>query len=62
MHKCGMWKPETDNQTLRPEVPSMKEQHKKYKIHDNIKTQLGKDCEVEKVLRFLNEIQIFEEI
>ena len=33
------------------------EQPKKYTVHSDIKTLLGKDCEVEKVMK---EIEIFE--
>ena len=39
MHKCGMQKPETDNQTL----PQMKRQQKKYNIQSDIKTLLGRE-------------------
>ena len=31
-------------------------------IQGNIKTLLGKDCEMEKIMKFPNEIEIFEEI
>ena len=47
-----MLKPETDNQTAQ----------KNYNIQSNIKTLLGRDCEMEKVMRFFNDIEIFEEI
>ena len=36
--------------------------HKKYNIQGDIGTLLGKDCKVEKVMRFLMEIGMFEEI
>ena len=40
----------------------MEGQQKKHNILDDIRTLLGKDCEVEKMMRFLREIGIFEEI
>ena len=40
----------------------MEEQQKKYNIQGNVKMLLGRDCEVEKVRRFLKDIEIFEEI
>ena len=46
MQKCSMWKPEADNQTL----PSMEGQFQKKYILSNIKTLLGRDWEVEKVI------------
>ena len=62
MHECDMWKLETNNQTLSPRVPLLKSQQKKRNIQGNTKTLLGSDCEVEKVMRFLKDIEIFEEI
>ena len=40
----------------------MEEQQKTYYIHGNVKTLQGKFCEVEKIMRFPKEIEIFEEI
>ena len=34
---------------------------KKYNIQSNIKMLRGKDCEVENVMKFLKDIEIFEE-
>ena len=34
----------------------------KYNIKSDMKILLGKDCEVEKIMKFLKEIEIFEEI
>ena len=51
MYKCGMYKPDTDSQTLPPEVPLIEGQQKKNTI---------KDCAVKKIMKFLNEIEIFE--
>ena len=35
---------------------------KKHNIQGDIRTLLGKDCEVEKIMRFLKGIGMFEEI
>ena len=40
----------------------MKGQQKNYNIKGDIKTLLGRNCEAEKVMRFLVDIKIFEEI
>ena len=58
MHKRGMLKPETDNQTLPSGVSSIKEQQKKYDILSDIKTLLEKDYLVEKIMKFLKELEI----
>ena len=50
-----MWKPEPNNKTWR-------NSRKKFNIQSDIKTLLGKDCEVEKMMEFFREIGIFEEI
>ena len=39
-----------------------RDSRKKYNIQGDVRTLLGKDCEVEKMMRFLREIGIFEEI
>ena len=38
----------------------MEGRQKKYNIQGDIRTLLGKDCEMEKKMRFLREIGIFE--
>ena len=44
-------------------VPPMEQPaEKNYGIQSNIKILLGKDCKVEKIMNFLREIEIFEEI
>ena len=62
MHKCNMQKPDTGNQTLPRGVSPMDEQQKKYNIGSDIKTLLGKDCKVEKIIKFLRDVDIYEEI
>ena len=37
VHKCGKWKPETDNQTLPSGVKRIVGWQKKYNIQSNIK-------------------------
>ena len=40
----------------------MEEWQKKYNIQSDIKTILGKGCDVEKLMKFLEEMEVFEEI
>ena len=35
---------------------------KKYNILSDLKTLLGRDCEVEKIMRFLKDIEMFQQI
>ena len=55
-----MWKLHTDNQKMPDGVPLMEEQQKNYNVKINIITLLEKCCEVEKLMRFPKEIEIFE--
>ena len=48
LHKCGMWNPNTDNQTLSPGVPQWSDNSKKSNFQGDIKTLLGRDREMEK--------------
>ena len=50
-----MWKPELNNKTLHTRLPPMEGQQKKIQL-------LGKDCEVEKMMRFLREIEMLEKL
>ena len=61
MQKYSMWKPEINNKILPTRLPLMEGQQK-HIIKSDIRTLLGKDCEVEKMMRFLMEIGMFEEI
>ena len=54
-------KTDTNDQTLPLGVPPMVGQQKK-NIQGNLNTLLGRDCVMEKVMRFLNDKEIFEEI
>ena len=60
----NMWKPELNNITLpkRQECPQWRDSRKKHNIQGDIRTLLGKECEVEKMMRFLRDIGLFEEI
>ena len=40
----------------------MEKKQKKYNIQSDIKTLLGNDSKVEKIIKFFKEIEIFEEI
>ena len=40
-------------------MPTREGQQEKYNIHEHIKTLLEKDWEVEKIMKFLKEIDIF---
>ena len=51
----------TINHSLQ-DCPQWKESRKKYNIQGNIGTLLGKNCEVEKMMRFLKETEMFEKI
>ena len=57
-----MWKPETNNKTLPTRLSQWRDNRKKYNIQGDIRTLLGKDSEVEKIMRFLKRIRMFEEI
>ena len=48
------------NQTLSPGNPPLEGQQKKYNIQSNIKTPLGKECEVQKIMRVFKEIKLYE--
>ena len=61
MRKCSMWKPEPNNKTLPTSLPQWRGTRKKHNIQGDIRTLQGKDCEVEKMMRFLREMGMFEE-
>ena len=46
--------------TLPTRLPSIEEQQKEIQYPGYIRTLLGKDCEIEKIMRFLGEIGIIE--
>ena len=43
IHKCSIWKSDTDKQSLPWGVPPVEEQQRKYNIQSDIKTLLGID-------------------
>ena len=47
---------------LHTRLPPMEGQQNKHNIQGDIRILLGKDCEVEKIMRFLREMGMFEEI
>ena len=57
-----MWKPEPNNKTFLTRLPQWRDSRKKHNIQGDIRTLLGKECEVEKMMRFLRERELFEEI
>ena len=57
-----MLKPETNNKTLPTRLPQWRDNRKKYNIQGDTRTPLRKDCEVEKIMRFLREMGKFDEI
>ena len=61
MRKCSMWKLEL-NKKLPTTLPPMERYRKKHNIQGDIRTLLGKDCEVEKMMRLLREKGMLEEI
>ena len=62
MRKCSMWNPETNNKTLPTKLPLIEGQQKETNIQGIIRKLLRRDCEVKKMIRFLWEIRMFEEI
>ena len=62
MQKCSMWKPETNNEILSTRLPQWRDSRKKYNNQGEIRTLLGKNCEVEKIMSFFGNIRMFEEI
>ena len=44
------------------EVPPIEGPREKYNIQSDIRTPVERDCEVEKIMRFLIKIEMFEEI
>ena len=57
LQKCSTQKPNTNNT-----APNGGKSRKKYNIQGDIKTLLGKNCVVEKMMRFLKEMEMYEEI
>ena len=57
-----MQKPEINNQILPTGMSPVEGQQTKCNIRGDMKALLGKDCEVEKIMRFLKEIEMYEEI
>ena len=62
MQKCSMWKPEANNKTCLQDCSQWRNSRKKHNIPGDIRRLQGKQCEVEKMKRFLKEIGLFEEI
>ena len=58
-----MGKPETDSKALSAGLcPQWKEERRKHGMESDMKKILGILCEVAKIMRFLKEINIYEEI
>ena len=57
-----MWKPDTSNQASLRGVPPWRDTKKKFNIQYDIRTLLGRNCEVQKGYRFLSDIEVFEKI
>ena len=57
-----MQRPNTNNKTLPTRLLPMRDSKKKYNIQGDIRALLGKNYEVEKMMRFLKETEMFEEI
>ena len=47
MHKSGMYNGDTYNKTLPPGVLQRRDSRKIYNVKGDIKTLLGRDCEME---------------
>ena len=57
-----MRKPNTNNKALPTKLPQWRDSRKKYNIQGKIGALLGKNCEMEKIMEFLKETEMFEEI
>ena len=62
LQKCSMRKPNTNNKTLPTRLPQWRDSRKKYNIQGYIEAPLGKNFELEKMMRFLKETEMFEEM
>ena len=62
MPKCGMYKSDTKNQTLPHGMPQWRDKRKKYNVLSDVRILLGRDCEVEKVMRYFKNIRMFKKI
>ena len=51
-----MWTPEPNKKTLSTRLPQLRQSRRKHNIQGDIRTLLGKEFEVEKMIRFLREI------
>ena len=61
MQKYSMWKPEIDKK-MSTKLHQWRDSKKKHNIQGDIETLLGKDCELEKIMRFFKGIGMFVEI
>ena len=59
MLKCSMLNPEPNNKTLPTRLSPVEEQQKEAQYSWTLQ---GKDCEMEKIMRFLMEMMKFEDI
>ena len=57
-----MQRPEIKYKVLPTGLFPMEGQQKKYNAQSDLRALLGKSCEVEKMMRFLKETKMFEEI
>ena len=62
MRKCSMCKPETNNKTLPKRMPQWRDSRKKYYIQGDLRKILRTDWDVEKMMKFLRDIGMFEEM
>ena len=62
MRKRNKWKPETDNKTLPTRLPQWRDSRKKHSFLGGIKALLGKDFELQNIMKFFEGIGMFDEI
>ena len=60
MQKCSIWKTDTNNETLPIRLSQWRDSKKKYNIQGDIRALLGKNYEVEKIMRFHMETDVEE--
>ena len=57
-----MWGPETNNKKLPTRLPQWKDSRRKYNIQGDLRALLGKSREMEKMMKFFKETEMFKDI
>ena len=70
LQDCPQWRDSRKKQNIQSDIRHVEldsnnktlSTRKKYNIQGSIRTLLGKDCEVERMMRFLRERGLFEKV